>query len=260
LVAAINGLFGRKDFAGFAGEPYWESDLIADLANGIQAPSYLKNASSAAQRKTIGETLPTIEDGLINHNLEIPSKGDGLQDGLTHYAYPDFGLYLFRSKRLYVAVRCGSVGQNGNGGHAHNDQLSIELNIDDHDMIVDPGTYLYTPLPKRRNDYRSIKAHFAPQMGEREPSDLSVGSFVMHDKAKAECLYFGQDGFAGVHQGFGQPTYRFVRIENDTVIIEDVGAENLAFAPKIVLVSNGYGKLLTTQKNVSETIIPLLKR
>ena len=38
---------------------------------------------------------------------------------------------------------CLAVGQDGNGGHAHNDQLSIELNVDGEDWIADPGTYLY---------------------------------------------------------------------------------------------------------------------
>lgn len=260
LVAAINALFGRRDFADFVGEGFWEGDVVVDLANGVRLPSYLKGGMSTAQEKTIGDRLPILEDNLVQHTLEIPVQGGNLHDDLVRFAYRDFGLYLFRSKRLYLAVRCGSVGQNGNGGHAHNDQLSIELTIDGENYVVDPGTYLYTPLPKRRDEYRSIKAHFSPQMGDVETGDLSVGSFAMRDKAKAKCLYFGEDGFAGVHQGFGQSTYRMIRIKNDVIMIDDYGAENLTLVPQIMPVSNGYGKLLTDQKNMNETIIQLVGR
>jgi hypothetical protein len=42
-------------------------------------------------------------------------------------AFADFGLFVHARESLWAAIRCGSVGQRGNGGHAHNDQLAIEL-------------------------------------------------------------------------------------------------------------------------------------
>ena len=59
----------------------------------------------------------------------------------------------------FVAVR---VAENGLGGHAHNDQLCLELNLDGEDLIVDPGSYIYTAIPSIRNQYRSVTAHFVP--------------------------------------------------------------------------------------------------
>ena len=103
-------------------------------------------------------------------------------------AYPDFGLYIFRGARLYCAIRCGSNGQNGNGGHAHNDQLSLELAIDSEDLIRDPGTYLYTPLPKQRNVYRATQSHFTPQQPGQEQNDWLAGTpglFSLQDQAQA---------------------------------------------------------------------------
>lgn len=70
-----------------------------------------------------------------------------------------------------MTVRCGEVGQNGNDGHAHNDQFSITLHIDGADIVVDSGTYLYTPLPESRNEFRSMAAHFTIQQEDNREQD-----------------------------------------------------------------------------------------
>ncbi len=147
----------------------------------------------------------------------------------TLYAYPDFGLYIFRSSHLYLAVRCGAIGYNG--AHAHNDQLSVELSIDGEDILVDPGTYLYTPLPERRNEYRSVRAHCAPQIAEGEPGRLDIDLFRLGDEARAECLYFGPEGFIGVHYGYGFPVYRVVTVEAERIVIEDAAERPLLTIP-----------------------------
>jgi len=51
------------------------------------------------------------------------------------------------------------MGQDGNGGHAHNDTGSFELNYKGKDFIIDPGSYVYTADPKQRNKFRSIFSH-----------------------------------------------------------------------------------------------------
>jgi uncharacterized heparinase superfamily protein len=69
------------------------------------------------------------------------------------------GIFVLRSERTHVVVRCGDVGQNGSGGHAHNDVLSYELSIDGVPLIVDSGTYAYTFDVRARNEFRSTRAH-----------------------------------------------------------------------------------------------------
>ena len=73
-------------------------------------------------------------------------------------AFPASGFYVLRGRRAHVVVRCGDIGQNGNGGHAHNDLLSFELS---HGvpLVVDSGTYAYTSDPEARNLFRSTPAH-----------------------------------------------------------------------------------------------------
>lgn len=135
--------------------------------------------------------------------------------------YPGMGVYIFNGENFFLAIRCGEPGQKGNGGHAHNDQLSIELFIDGKVIIQDPGSCLYTPLTERRNQYRSVKAHFAPCPSSGEPGRLDVGIFKLDDHAKAEVLYFGKEGFLGRHTGFGYPLCRALWFEKEALVIRD---------------------------------------
>ena len=233
LVAAINGLFRREDLADFTGERWLEFELVRGLAAGVRFNSYLgEKGKTAAETVKEGsdKDLARLEERFTSYaadhkkvtTIEIP--GQDIRVGLKLYAYPGFGLYLYRSDRLFLAIRCGATGKNGQGGHAHNDQLSLELNIDGEDWILDPGTYLYTPLPEKRNAYRSVKAHFAPRLKSgQEPGRLDLGLFRLGNEARAKCLYYGQEGFIGVHRGYREPVYRLVRLANDKIIVTDVG-------------------------------------
>ena len=73
-------------------------------------------------------------------------------------AFPLGGFFVMRSGNTHVVVRCGDVGQNGNGGHSHNDVLSFEL-WHHVALVVDPGTYVYTSDPVSRNAFRSTASH-----------------------------------------------------------------------------------------------------
>lgn len=80
----------------------------------------------------------------------------------------DGGIWVLRGQRSELALRCGGVGQNGNGGHAHNDLCSYELSIDGVVLIADPGTYVYTADPAARNAFRSTRAHATVEVAGRE--------------------------------------------------------------------------------------------
>jgi hypothetical protein len=99
--------------------------------------------------------------------------------------------------------------------------LSIELSVDGDDWLADPGSYIYTALPQRRDQYRSVLAHNAPQVGDQEPGRLTLGDFWLGDEAKAECLVFGKASFAGRHYGFGEPVTRHIEIRDDRIILVD---------------------------------------
>jgi hypothetical protein len=74
-------------------------------------------------------------------------------------SFPKAGWHVIRRGGDYCLVSCGPNGPDGEGGHAHNDKLSIELMLAGQDVIVDPGTYVYTPSPNDRNRFRSTGHH-----------------------------------------------------------------------------------------------------
>jgi hypothetical protein len=229
LVAAINGFFRKDEFLGFTGDDLLDSYITRCLAKEIRLPSYrAPGVTTAAEGRTGGEE-EALRHFLTTFNaspaqskiiMEIKVPEAGLLQGLQRYAYPDFGLYIFSSPRFYLALRCGSLSREGQGAHAHNDQLAIELNVAGEDWLVDPGTFLYTPLPECRNEYRSVKAHFAPQLANgREPGDLRGGLFQLEDRCRAEMRYFNADTFLGRHLGYGEPVWCCLKVDQNQITI-----------------------------------------
>jgi hypothetical protein len=263
LVAAINGLFGREDFAAHVGDADLETQLVAAIVGERRVASYRgSRGAGGAEAVRIGRDEDWERWGdaasraaghrrLLN-SFPLPASA---APELALFGYPDFGVYVFKRGALYLAVRCGSTGQRGNGGHGHNDQLAIELSIDGTDWLTDPGTYLYTPLPELRNAYRSIRAHFAPQIEGGEPTELGAGLFRLEGDPQIECLYFGARGFVGRYRVRGCQVHRRVELLDRGIQVTDWVSESTASASGIprlrppeelpnLSVSPGYGLLL----------------
>jgi hypothetical protein len=141
-------------------------------------------------------------------------------------AYNDFGLYIYQNENYRIAIRCGSVGQLGKGGHAHNDILSFTLDIGDLEIIVDTGTYVYTASPELRNLYRSTKMHNTLAMESLEQitfpgNDAESLFWLSRSKKSPKVLSFNDIGFAGVHYGFPKPCKRVIRFDKKRLFFED---------------------------------------
>lgn len=258
LVNSINALFQNSIFE--QKNETLESEIIRKLAGDNQWPSFQSsNQPDPSQSIRVGDNrvLEYWLDKFFASNAnrlkthEIPVSGIDLLTDLNLHAFPEFGLYCYKSKFLYLTIRCGRLGINAPTGHIHNDQLSIELSLEGTDWIKDPGTYLYTPLPQRRNQYRSVKAHYAPCIENREPNSLEGPLFQLTDNSKPKCLFFGEKGFLGTHSGFGSPIYRMILIKERRLVIHDYidGPETLISEPptqgsSTMPFSNGYGLVL----------------
>jgi len=104
-------------------------------------------------------------------------------------AFPHAGWYIMRSNTNYMIISCGPNGQNGNGGHCHNDKLSFELCIDGEDIIVDPGTYVYTAEPEWRNKFRSAVYHNTVMVDDKEQNGFTAKNlFHVENNAMTKCL------------------------------------------------------------------------
>jgi len=121
----------------------------------------------------------------------IQKKIDSQIDELTIAEYPHGGLYIIknRSRNDLVTFRLGQVGQKGNGGHAHNDQLSVTIWFDGRQVIADPGSAVYTSDPVKRNLYRSTLSHATIALADIEQNPFVPGNlFTLPQKVKTEFI------------------------------------------------------------------------
>jgi uncharacterized heparinase superfamily protein len=107
-----------------------------------------------------------------NKGKELYDNLPSRKEPITSKVFPNAGWYIMRHEDTYCFISCGPNGQNGNGGHAHNDKLSFELMLDGKDIIIDPGTYVYTPYPVERNKFRSTESHNTIQFNGCEQNEI----------------------------------------------------------------------------------------
>lgn len=256
LVVGIRAVVG-DDYSKLAGEQDPAACFLHCLAGKPREPvitNHRMNDEKASAGSMEGESIwvdfverydrcPSNSRWTSSYMASSP----GILDGLQYQVFPDTGIYIIKSPRLYLAIRCGEIGLAGLGAHAHCDQLAIELVIDGQVHAKDPGSYIYTALPDRRNDYRSVKAHNVPRVENLEPADLTRGVFDLRDCAEGECLYFGPHGFIGTHRGYGILVYRVIELRQDSVVVHDFADGNaLVCDPASVKLpfSQGYGRVM----------------
>lgn len=92
--------------------------------------------------------------------------------------FEDAGIAVIRNKEAYLFVsNCGysryvNLKKPNIGTHTHNDALSFEFSIGNDDLIVDPGSYVYTSDPARRNEFRSTAKHNTIMVDDEEQNIL----------------------------------------------------------------------------------------
>ena len=139
--------------------------------------------------------------------------------------FDSFGVYVYRTAGIYLAVRCGSIGQNNAGGHAHNDQLSFELCFGNEPIVVDPGTGVYTPLPDLRNRMRSTAMHNTLSVDGLEQNPWNAGAgglFSLNHRSYGRLDELSETRFVGNHQGFEVDHCRSITIAERGIEVIDV--------------------------------------
>jgi hypothetical protein len=161
---------GRVLPAGFGRKPTLDHLLwLGSAILGLDRPSLAEPHEEVAW--TLG--VPTWEH-LARQPVAPPPVGS---------AFPNAGFYVLRGRQSQVVVHCGDVGQNGNGGHAHNDLLSFELSLGV-PVVVDSGTYVYTSDPVARNRFRGTASHNTVVVAESEINPMmNAGLFRLKQVA-----------------------------------------------------------------------------
>ena len=205
------------------------------------------------KKKTIINVAKFIDSSSHQSYDAIHFHGRDLLDGLTIHRFSDFGLYIYKSKRLYLSIRCGNSMNDKCGAHAHEDQLSIEMTVDGRDISVDPGTYIYTPSLMHRNLYRSPYAHTSPCtysfQSKNHIADYSP-AFGPPKNKNGFLLEITNERFIGFSNVNGGHVIRIIELNTDRVEIHDhyklsdswFPAPRSPFQPAIKIpISIGYG-------------------
>lgn len=222
----------------------WNGQFVAALQLGATVP-----VASTPITVTVGATEPDL--GAPDSSFTVGADdrdGPSLRTGLLVRAFPSFGLVVFNSPALFATFRCGPVGQRGRGGHAHCDQLAIEIWIDGRPVVRDPGMPTYCGDPALRNWYRSPAAHWVPnQHGtwpDADPFELPLidgGGTLL---AVRGTFAVGQmNDRSGVWQ-------RRIEVLDQCVRVQDWAplGSVVTQGPPDVLLSPGYGWIATAER------------
>jgi uncharacterized heparinase superfamily protein len=135
--------------------------------------------------------------------------------GPASISYPEGGVHVLRAGELYVAMRSGSYGQRGVGGHAHNDQLALVICSGHTPLVIDAGTGGYTGDALLRDRFRGTAAHATVVVGGAEQSPILDGRpFALPDRARAPRVRLTETGatvsLTGEHRGYRRLPARVV--------------------------------------------------
>jgi hypothetical protein len=260
LVSAINSLYMRKDFKDFTGSGWVDEILLRNISGRIRIRSYHekkhgKEKPAHPDSRRNGPVKDPVASCSRRRTIRVPKKD---LKGLKPYPYPDFGLYIFKSTKMYLALRCAGAGQNGTGGHAHNDQLALELHAHNTDIFSDPGTYLYTPLPERRNEFRRATSHetFVYIGDEQEMFGGGIpGLFSLATRFHGIVLDVKENHIRAMVIFNDEYRVREVAILDGKIEITDYSNTYTDFTPgKFRSQSNGYGKIELANNRRAELI------
>lgn len=162
-------------------------------------------------------------------------KASARDDNCYSAAFPEAGWYAMRASDAVMVISAVPNGQNGKGGHCHNDRLSFTLSLGDQEVIVDRGTFTYSSDTLLRREFRSTASHNTVMVDEREQNRFMVEAlfWVFADtevqvKRWSSEPYF--DMFVGEHTGYlrldGEVTHRraiyFDKARMTWLVVDDV--------------------------------------
>lgn len=148
------------------------------------------------------------------------------------YSFPIGGYYLLQNMDIYCLIRCGELSLRGQGGHSHNDQLSLVVNIQGEDFFIDPGVYVYTANKVMRNLFRSTEMHNTIRIKNYEQNNFFENNlFEMKEESFSKLLKFKENIFSGEHSGYlkktGSKHIRTVELlDREIIIRDDIGNDS----------------------------------
>ena len=143
--------------------------------------------------------------------------------------YSDAGHVIMKKNGSYLFVTNGGMtpyrdGTTPCGTHTHNDRLSFELEIFGNDIIIDPGSYIYTSNKEKHQEFRSTSKHNTIFVDKEEQNFFTGVPFVLRPNSNNDELFIlSQDTCQGSYQTIeGKMTHsRKILFEDNLIVIDD---------------------------------------
>jgi len=176
LLAGFLAVFDREksDFVEFG--------IVKQLTNGIGIQQTIENEEKKFQLRNAKHQLQQPKTTVIKFDSIIDLKK------INSFRFDEFGVYVFKSEEFYLAISAiSNKKMHHSWGHVHNDKLSFDLQVNDVDLVKDPGTYTYVAFPAKRNEYRGVKAHNSIVVKGIE-QNKDIGIFYLEKETTCKAL------------------------------------------------------------------------
>jgi len=166
--------------------------------------------------------------GSLDKGARLPAESPVLLDDDNLCLFSDSGIAVSRLHPLECRIFCMPIGQDGLGGHNHEDHLQICISAAGHQLVVDAGTGNYNRSYQQRLYFRSREAHSIPFF-QALPGPYRYrkdGPFDLENTVSMETfLSVSMDGDG--HEILGRVSYsgltieRFIKSDGSIVTISD---------------------------------------
>lgn len=145
------------------------------------------------------------EINLIIEDVSGVPQMETADNKIESKSFADSGIYVMRSKDIYISIITRNKDKNKFQPHKHNDIFSFELTLGKENFIIDSGTYCYTSNPTLRNYFRSTEAHNTVKINDIEQQDLNeCGFFSLPRNGKYKTVKWEtgdeRDSFEGIFE------------------------------------------------------------
>lgn len=181
-----------------------------------------------------------------------PGEIENLKRDIEWYIFPFFGIYIAKSNRFFLSINATNNHLKKYWSHGKNDKLSIELRVLDKDIIVDPGSFIYTPDDKLRNKFRSTFSHSTISVKNQEQNRWPKGKrsiFNLYNESHCKFLSQIDNRISILCEYRGIKHIRTFIIHNDHLeIVDECTHEFNTHFNYLNLYSEHYGRWRRTEK------------
>jgi len=194
----------------------YENDHSYLLDIGLKIFDY--NFLTLAEKRSgnLLKWLPDFEKVEVPGDFRITDKSISFSEG---------GFYFLKNDKFFVSVNGNAINKKSITGHMHFDFSSFTISFRGNPIIIDPGTYLYTPDLVMRNMFKGLESHNVSFPADLNPEIFkSKGYFGIGDKWPiiSDLSFDYNQIFLKIIYG-DESIERTIKLADNSIYVKDVG-------------------------------------